>query len=152
MSQENVELIQAFFDAGRAQMERTGASTHRWLAVIDLPETAAVFEEYWHPQAVFDVSGRLDGGIYHGPEGVRQGMRDWLVAWEEFDIEFKQFLSAGDRVVVVQDFKGIVEGGIEVELRDFCGVYTVRDGRLAHYEEYLDIREALDAVGLPEPA
>jgi hypothetical protein len=49
-------------------MERTGASAHRWLAVIDLPETDALFEEDWHPQAVFDVSGRSTAASTTAPK------------------------------------------------------------------------------------
>jgi hypothetical protein len=78
MSQENVELIQAFFDAGRAQMERTGASTHRWLAVIDLPEAAALLEEDWHPQAVVDVSGRSTAASTTAPKAYgRASVPGW---------------------------------------------------------------------------
>ncbi len=107
-------------------------------------------QEYWHPEAVVDMSRRPDGGIYHGPAGVLEQGRDWLAAWKDFDIEVKEFLAAGDRVVVVQDFRGIAAGGMEVEWRDFCSVLTVRGGRFVHSEEYWSRAEALEAAGLSE--
>jgi hypothetical protein len=53
-------------------------------------------------------------------------------------------------VVVVQDFRAVAEDGIEVHLSDLCGIYTVRDGQLVHYEERLGRDAALEAVGLRE--
>ena len=150
MSEKNVELVRGYLAAMVAFGDRAGESTGRRLAAIDLPEVSAFLEEYWHPQVVYDVSKRLDGGIYHGPAGVEQSIRDWLAPWEAFDIEFKEFLSAGDRVVVVQDFRAIAEGGIKVELHDLCAVYTVRGSQLVHYQEHLGRSEALEAVGLRE--
>jgi ketosteroid isomerase-like protein len=150
MSQENVELVRRYLAVAEAMGDRAAESTSRRLDAIDLPEVSAFFEKYWHPQAVYDVSDRLDGGIYDGPAGVEQSVRDWLAPWEEFEIEFKEYLSAGDRVVVVQDFRAVAEDGIEVHLSDLCGIYTVRDGQLVHYEERLGRDAALEAVGLRE--
>ena len=150
MSQQNVDVVRGYLAAAEAMGDRAGESTGRRLDAIDLPGVSAFFEEHWHPDAVYDVSDRLDGGIYNGPAGVEQGIRDWLTPWEEFEIKFKVFLSAGDRVVVVQDFRAVAEDGIEVHLRDLCGIYTVRSGQLVHYEERLGRDEALEAVGRRE--
>ena len=150
MSQENVELVRRYLADLVALADRAGESTGSRLAALDLPEIPAFFEEYWHPQTVYDVSDRLDGGIYPGPAGVEQSIRDWLAPWEDFEIEFKEFLPAGDRVVVVQDFRAVAKDGMEVELRDLCSIYTVRDGQLVRYEERLGRAEALEALGLRE--
>ena len=147
MSQGNVELVQRYIAAVSALVDRATESGGR-MAAFDSPEAAAIFEQFWHPQAVRDSSRRPDGGIYHGPAGVRQSIRDWTVAWEDFDIDFKEFLAAGDRVVVVQDFRGIAEGGMEVEWHDFCSVFTIHDGQFTHHEEHWSRAEALEAVGL----
>jgi ketosteroid isomerase-like protein len=150
MSAENVDLVRRYFAAALAMGDRAAGATGRRLAAIDSPEASGFFEDYWHPRAVYDVSDRPDGGIYHGPAGVEQSVREWLAPWEEFEIEFKEYLSAGDRVVVVQDFRAVAEDGIEVRLRDLCGIYTVREGQFIHYEERLGRSEALQAVGLSE--
>jgi hypothetical protein len=78
MSQENVELVRRYLAVAEAMGDRAAESTSRRLDAIDLPEVSAFFEKYWHPQAVYDVSDRLDGGIYDGPAGVEQSVRDWL--------------------------------------------------------------------------
>lgn len=78
MSQENVELVRRYVGALTALGESGLELEGRRSAAIDFPEAASVFDEYWHPQAVFDVSLRLDGGVYYGPEGVRRAFRDWF--------------------------------------------------------------------------
>jgi ketosteroid isomerase-like protein len=150
MSQENVEVVRRWAKVVGELAERARETMGRKSAAIDFPEVPALFQEFWHPHAVYDVSGRLDGGIYHAPEGVNQATRDWLAAWEDFEIEFKEFISAGERVVVVQDFRATAEDGMQVVMRDFCTVYTVRHGQFVDYREYLARADALEAAGLRE--
>jgi len=150
MLQENVDLVRRYIETVRALMEKARESGRAGISAIDLPEARSFAEQYWHPEAVFDVSNRIDGGLYHAPAGVMQAMRDWFAGWEDFDVEAKEFLPAGDRVVVVQDFHGTAKGGMKVEVRDFCAVMTTRQGRFVHYEEYPGRGKALEAVGLRE--
>ena len=106
-------------------------------------------EEYWHPEVVFDVSGRPDGDIYHGRDGVIQASLDWQRAWEEYSVDFKRILPAGESVVLVQlHIRGKGKGGPEVEMRDLHVALTVRNGQFIKYEEYPTRADALEAVGL----
>jgi hypothetical protein len=63
MSQENVEVVRRYYLAARALIAKPIESGVRRsaLTTVDLPEFASLMEEYWHPQAVVDVSRRLDG-------------------------------------------------------------------------------------------
>jgi len=144
MSQENVEVVRRYHEAARAFLEKRSA-----LTFMDLPECASLMEEYWHPQAVVDLR-RLDGGIFHGPEGATRALREWLTGWEEFETEPKEFISAGSRVLVVVDYRGIATGGMKLEMRGVCVVYTVRNGQIVHFTEYRTRTDALKALGLRE--
>jgi SnoaL-like domain len=141
MSQENGEVVRRYHEAARALLEKRSA-----LTFMDLPEYASLMEEYWHPQAVVDLR-RLDGGIFHGPEGATRALRDWLSGWEEFDTEPKEYILAGNRVLVVVDHWGIAQGGMRLELRGICYVYTLRNGQFVHFTEYRTRTDALKAVG-----
>jgi ketosteroid isomerase-like protein len=92
------------------------------------------------------------GGIYRGPQGVRQFWREWLAAWETVQFEY-ELLDAGDHVVALIDqwMRGR-STGIEVPLGKYAHVYTFRDGLVVHWKLYMSQSAALKAVGLPEQA
>ena len=149
MSHENVEIVRRYIasvDALRGQVDDPVG-----LAALELPEFSSHMEEYWHPEVVFDVSGRPDGGIYRGRDGVIQATRDWLQAWEEYEMEFKQVIPGVDPVVLVQiDVRGRPRGGPKVEVRDLYIALTVRDGQFVRYKEYVTRAMAVEAAGISE--
>ena len=134
MSQENVELVRAAFENFLAGKSDFGA-------------------ELLDPEVEWDASANvaLDiGGVYQGPEGVRQFWRDWRAAWETVQFEY-ELVGAGDRVVALIDQR--MRGrstGIEVPFGKYAHVYTFRDGLIVHWKLYMTQSEALEAVGLPE--
>ncbi|HEU0025198.1 MAG TPA: nuclear transport factor 2 family protein [Thermoleophilaceae bacterium] len=77
-------------------------------------------------------------GTYHGPDGHRRAMREWLNAWTEFEMKAEGFHCVGDRVVV--PFRVRAQGresGIEVERR-WAHIWTLREGRIVRFEVSLD--------------
>ena len=151
MSQENVELVRRYIGSLVALMDQAEDSMGRRAAGIELPGFSSHVDKYWHPEVVFDVSGRPDGGVYHGREGVTKATRDWLEAWEDFDIEFKEVLPVGDQLVLVHvAYRGTAKSGIEIELPDLYLALTVSDGQFIHYEEHYTQATALEAAGLSE--
>ena len=134
MSQENVELLRAAFENFLAGKSDFGA-------------------ELLDPEVEWDASDNvaLDiGGVYQGPEGVRQFWRDWLAAWETVQFEY-ELVDAGDRVVALIDQR--MRGrstGIEVPFGKYAHVYTFSDGLIVHWKLYMSQSEALEAVGLSE--
>jgi uncharacterized protein len=134
MSQENVELLRTAFESFQAGKADFG---------VDLLD----------PEVEWDSSELvlLDiGGVYRGPEGVRQFWRDWLAAWKSVEFEY-ELVDAGDRVVALIDQR--MRGrstGIEVAIGEYAHVYTFRDDLIVHWKGYASQSDALRAVGLRE--
>jgi ketosteroid isomerase-like protein len=133
MSAENVETIRRGFDHFQAEGD------------FDPEITAADF--------VWDMStfaGWPEQRTYDGIEGARQFLRDWLDAWEEWELEVEDFRDAGEKVVVIARQHGRSKAtGLEVDMH-FAQVFTVRDGKQVRMEMYADPAAALEAVGLRE--
>jgi ketosteroid isomerase-like protein len=133
MSQENVEVVKAFmglFEAGDRDAWR----------------------DYFDPDVVWDTSASEmpAGGIYHGHEGIERFFREWLGAWDQYEVETREYIDAGDSVVLVFRQSGIGRGsGVRTE-RDFFGVYELSASKVIRYRLYESRREALEAAGLRE--
>ena len=85
------------------------------------------------------------GGAYRGHEAFGQHMQRFGANFEEFRIEPRDFLDAGDRVVVLGRFAGRAAGGeFDVGL---AHVWTLRDGKAVRVESYLDTAKVLEALG-----
>jgi ketosteroid isomerase-like protein len=112
MSQENVEIVRALFDA----WERGGL------------DAAA---EFWDPQIDWRaVEGAIDdAGPISGVDAMRAYLQEGLDLFDEVSLEPEELIDAGDQVVAVQRVSGRGKAsGIETELR-FAVVYTIRNGR-----------------------
>jgi ketosteroid isomerase-like protein len=92
----------------------------------------AVFALY-HPEAVIDLSrsGIPDAGRYHGHKGLREGWVKWRGAWDAF-------------IHVRASSKG---HGIVAEMHT-GDVYTVRDGLIVHFANFVDRDDARREAGL----
>lgn len=89
-------------------------------------------------------------GTYHGLDGVRAFVQEWLEAWEEFRIEPEDFIESGDTVIVVVRYWGRGRGsGVEVHDR-WVYLYKLRDEKIVRWRLYGDLNEALDAAGLSQ--
>jgi ketosteroid isomerase-like protein len=133
MSQENVELVKEF-----TQLFAAG-DRDKW-------------REYFDPEVVWDTSASAmpSGGVYHGHEGVDRFFSDWLATWSDYELETRDYLDAGDAVVVVFRQAGTGRGsGIRIE-RDFFGVYDLSDSKVIRFRLFESREQALEAVGLSE--
>jgi ketosteroid isomerase-like protein len=89
------------------------------------------------------------GGVFRGPDGLADYLREFSEAWEEYRIEVEELREVGDRVLALLRHVGRGKGsGIESELRD-AHVWTVKNGLAVRWRTYLDRNEALGDVGLP---
>ena len=85
---------------------------------------------------------------YEGIEGAREFLADWTSAWEDWRLEVKELLDAGDEVVAIVHQSGRSKAtGLEVDM-DFAQVWTVEGGRETYMRMYSDTDEAVRAVGL----
>ena len=144
MSQENVELalaVQPASDIDFAQLFRDDTLWTAWT------EANARF---FHPDFECVRPGLPDGKIYIGLNGLRDTWREWLAPWTTYRMEPEDVIDLGDTVLLLAHVFGrLGESQAEVE-NTVASVYTVRDGKIARAEFYLDRTEALKAVGLEE--
>ena len=87
---------------------------------------------------------------YHGPEEVREFLRGWAGAFDNFNVEAEDAIDAGDRVAVCvhQSGRG-KDTGASVDNRVWQ-VFTFRDGEIVHCHGYATRAEAVAASGLEE--
>ena len=130
MSQENVEIVRAAYDAWNAG------------------DTDAV-RDFHHPNVIARYGAAWpEPGPFVGREEV---MRQWernREAWDSDTFESISIAEAGDRVIARLIWRGVGRGP-EAHL-EFTAVYTVREGKVLCQESFWDHAEALVAVGLLE--
>ena len=130
MSQENVEVVRAVYEAGGAG---------------DLPRAMAGI----HPEIVWEaIESAPDFGTYRGHEGVTAYMQGWLDDFYDMGMELREVIEAGDRLVIVQRGAATGRGSDARGEIDYAVVYAYRDGKLFRVNEYATKEEALEAVGL----
>jgi ketosteroid isomerase-like protein len=131
MSQENVELVGAGYEAWNAG---------------DMDALRGLFD----PDASMRLpEGWPEPGPFIGREAVMRQLEQQRETWDADALEpIADFIDAGERVVVRFIWRGTGHGPeSKIEL---TGIYTVRKGRLFAIEHFWDHADALEAVGLRE--
>jgi ketosteroid isomerase-like protein len=134
MSEENVNAVKALLDASmRRDMARV---TELVDPDVELHGT---------------VGGVEEGRVYRGlVEVIREYDEVDGEAWEERRLEPEGFLDVDDNVVVMfHEFRRGKGSGVELEL-DTAAIYTMRDGRVARIQGFMDPAAARKAAGLSE--
>jgi ketosteroid isomerase-like protein len=132
MSQENVEIVRAVYDAGA----RRDAA-----AVLSLHD----------PEVEWDISRAparelMGQSIYHGHEGLRMFFREWYEAWETVAADLHELIDAGDDVISVETTRGRGRAsGASVTLSHHA-VWTIREGKISRVVWFATHAEALEAV------
>ena len=133
MSQENAEVVRAFF------------------ARIDRGEAGAW--DLLPPDFVIDLSRRLiDPVTLRGPDEMRAFYRDMDAAWAGgASLEVEELIDAGDQVLALIRFSGRGKAsGADVEVRVW-NLWTFDDGKPVAWTYFGENRvEALEAAGLSE--
>jgi ketosteroid isomerase-like protein len=91
-----------------------------------------------------------DVGEMHGAEAVRRYLQEWIDMFDTVTNIAEELLEIGDdRVLAVQRATGRAKAsGVETEIR-YAVVYTLRAGTIVRGPEYIDRKQALEAVGVP---
>ena len=132
MSQENVEIVQAAFEAWNAG------------------DMDAVREAY-HPDAMIvrGLEGWPEGSEPTvGREAIMRFFENVRQAWDVDTLEPVKFIDAGDRVVGRFVWHGAGRGP-EARM-EFSQVFTLRKGKVFLSEYFWNHAEALEALGLSE--
>ena len=94
--------------------------------------------------------GKVEGGSYHGREGMERYFADAADTWEEFRSVADEFRDLDDRVLALGRLEGRGKGsGISVDA-PFWMLVDFRNDKLSRTRSYLDHGEALRAAGLSE--
>ena len=132
MSQENVEIVQGAF----AEFERGNF----WVPEIFDPGVRVVWLS-----AI--VGGELETV---GVDELTRTMKEWMQSWEHVTSVPERFIDAGDRVVVIAEWRGRGRtSGVFTNLR-YGTVLTLREAKITSMISYTDPAEALEAAGLRE--
>ena len=128
MSQENVEIVRAMFEAWNAGDQAV---------------------ELYDPDVIVrNDEGWPEPGPFVGREAVIGWFEQLREAWDADTLEpIGDFIDAADHVVVRVVWRGVGQGP-ESNI-EFTGVYTVRRGKFIYMEFFWDHADALEAVGLP---
>jgi ketosteroid isomerase-like protein len=138
MSLENVELV-------RRALVAFSAASHD-------PRNARGFFEYFDPNIEYDVSRtNPQTQLYYGRDGIVAALEQWIESWDGFEVDVLSLIDAGDdHVVSVIRERGRLRDSEAWVEHTRGAVWTIRDHRIARYEEHQDRARALDAVGLRE--
>jgi ketosteroid isomerase-like protein len=130
MTHENVERVREIFGA----WERGDFSSVDWA----------------DPEIEFAIPGP-DPRVHRGVGDMSRAWAEWLAAWEEFGVEARRYIDAGDKVVVDQLFRGKGRGsGIPVDEIPGAAVFTLRDGKVIRFQGFTTLEAALAAASAQE--
>jgi ketosteroid isomerase-like protein len=132
MSQENVETLR------RAMPDSAPANPEALFSILD-------------ENVEWDYVGAFpEIQTAHGPAEVREFLRGWSAAFDDFGFQAEEMVDAGDAVVVhVRQWGRGKDTGAEVENHAWQS-FTFRDGKVVHCRGYETKGEALEAAELSE--
>ena len=140
MSQDNVDRLRAFLEPwGREPW--TPEAWDRG-AVIDLSflDPDVVYEDRTLPDHI--------GEAYRGHEGVVRAAKRWVEPNEWLLVELERIIGDDDRLVSIHRLRSKARHtGIEFD-SPLAYAWTLRDGKIVHFQSFLEPEDALEAVGL----
>lgn len=94
--------------------------------------------------------GTPGGGLHQGVDAVKSFGQEFFDTWQVYALEEERITGTDETVVVLAHVRA--EGKASGVTLDgpIAYVHTVRDGKLARTEVFLEHGQALEAVGLAE--
>ena len=132
MSQENVEVARAFFNAYNAR-------------------DSEAMDRLLHPDAkmtTLSARGGLGGEWRRGTTG--RYFEQLEEAWADFRIEVEHYRDVGQRVVALGVARGAGKSSHVEVASDFAVVFVVMDAQILFLDTYDDWKAGLEAAGLRE--
>src|SRR5262249_31044888 len=112
---------------------------------------AETMREVSDPDLVIKTDWGTDGNEFHGLEGLAGAIAEMAAAWDPWHQEIERLIDAGGGAVVA--FMRLTaqgrESGVPVDF-GWALVITVRGGRIAAAQAFVDRDQALAAAGVAE--
>ena len=116
--------------------------------MVDLVE--AVIAPGFRLEWVAPTAPMLQGSEFEGRDEWMRLWRDWLAAWDEYELVHRDYVRFGDQVVCDLVHRGRGRGsGIEAEITQSV-LWTIRDGRGARARMYETREDAVDVARAEE--
>jgi ketosteroid isomerase-like protein len=133
MSQENVEIVRAAFQAfEEGNMEAVLGFCDENIQITQPAELPGVSRNQ------------------HGHRGVLEAFAVWPDLWDDYRVEVVRMADVGDHVVVATINRGRgKDSGVPVEM-PFTFLFSLRAGKIAEWRLFIHEEQALKAVGLEE--
>ena len=104
-----------------------------------------------HADVRFDATVRPDGRVWHGPEGARLALAEWVDEWDEYELQTERVLQASEsRVAVLFHERGRARGSGVPIAQVGVTVFTLRGGLIVEIRPRLDRERALRELGLSD--
>ena len=110
--------------------------------------------EWADPEIEFAFAGGPEPGSWKGLDGMSEGYREWLRAWEGFRAEPEEYLVLdSERILVLVRNSGRGRtSGLELEERSVANLFHLRGGQVTRIVVYLDRGLAFSDLGLAREA
>jgi len=133
MSQENVEVVRAAFNAfGEGDMDAVLALCDENIEITQAPELLGASR------------------TQHGHAGVLEAFAIWPDLWDDYHVEIVRLTDVGEHVIASTINRGRgKDSGVPVEM-PFAFVFSVRAGKIVQWRLFMREEQALEAVGLSE--
>ena len=109
--------------------------------------------DWAHPEIEFVSVDGPTPGSWKGPEGMTEGWRDFLSAWDDLRIEVDEYREVDDeRVLAFVHLSGRGKrSGLELERMhaNAAALWQIRDSKVRRCAYYWDRERALAELGLP---
>lgn len=131
MSQESLQVVQAFYEAMKAG--NVPGALGQLDANVD-----------WNEAENFVYA---DQSPYRGTDDLVNGLfLRFVTAWEGFGAVPEQFIASGDRVVALGRYRGTYRETSKSVDAQFAHVYTVANGKIVHFQQYTDTAQFRDVT------
>jgi ketosteroid isomerase-like protein len=142
VSRENVELVKRLFPAPGTDIVPLFRDDEAWARVRE--GFGPLCTDDFESVMAFPAQSRT----YAGLDGLRKNWLDWLEPWATYRSTIDELIDVGERVVVLlRDHGRRKDMDTEIELIG-ATVLTVRDGKVARWEDFGDRASALRSAGL----
>lgn len=104
---------------------------------------------YISEEVVYDITRNSpEGAVFHGYDGLAEGLRLWLDMWKDFELEVTEVIDVGpNKVVVGSRQRGRGRGSQVPSESEVYWVDTIEDGKIVRFDVCPDKETALETAG-----